>query len=174
MAEVVLIPKPGGDPDMPLQLRPITLLPVIYRLWARIRLRAVDAWRSAWDPAVASACKGPDGQAWDLAWALAVAPVHGQAVSGVAVDLSKCYDSVRLPLLRRILAAAGWPQAIAGPMLAADGPPDVSGSGRLSGTSYRRRPACPRGALWPSQLWLFLHGLGSSACGSDRRQEALR
>ena len=45
-AEAVRLPKPGGDPDQPLQKRPITLLPVIYRLWARLRLRQVDALRS--------------------------------------------------------------------------------------------------------------------------------
>ena len=37
-AEVVLLAKPGGDPDEALQRRPITLLPVVYRLWARLRL----------------------------------------------------------------------------------------------------------------------------------------
>ena len=162
VAEVVLIPKPGGDPDSPLQLRPTTLLPVIYRLRARIRLRAVDSWRAAWDPAVAFACKGPEGQAWDLAWALAVAPVQGQAVSGVAVDLSKCYDSVRLPLLRRVLAAAGWPQAIAGPMLAAYGAPRRLRVGEAIGAFVPPRAGLPAGCplavsalavlTWPWQL----------------------
>ena len=118
-AEVVLLPKPGGDPDQPLQRRPITLLPVIYRLWARLRLHQVDEWRAGWDPAVASLPKGPEGQAWDLAWELAVAPAWGHTVSGAAVDLTKCYDSVRHPLLRRALAAAGWPAGILEPLLAA-------------------------------------------------------
>ena len=118
-AEVVLLPKPGGDPNLPLHKRPITLLPVIYRLWARLRLRQVDAWRASWDPAVTALPKGPEGQAWDLAWELAVAPACGQTVCGAAVDFSKCYDSVRLPLLRRVLAAAGWPTGILGPLMAA-------------------------------------------------------
>ena len=76
-AEVVLIPKPGADPDLPLQLRPITLLPVVYRLWARLRLSLVDSWRSSWDPAWRGLPKGADGLAWDLAWDLAISPSRG-------------------------------------------------------------------------------------------------
>ena len=37
----------------------------------------------------------------------------------VAVDVIKCYGTVRLPMLRRTLAAAGRPQAISGPLLSA-------------------------------------------------------
>ena len=118
-ADVVLLPKPGGDPDNPLQRRPITLLPIPYRLWARLRLPAVEGWRALWDPAVEDAPKGADGQAWDLAWDLACAAPAHQEVAGMAVDMAKCYDTVRLPLLRRVLTAAGWPAAILGPLLAA-------------------------------------------------------
>ena len=118
-ADVVLLPKPGGDPDNPMQRRPITLLPVPYRLWARLRLPAVETWRAAWDPAVQDAAKGADGQAWGLAWDLACAAPAGQEVAGLAVDMAKCYDTVRHPMLRRMLSAAGWPQAILEPLLGA-------------------------------------------------------
>ena len=114
-AEVVLLPKPGGDPDEALQRRSSTLLPVAYRLWVRLRLPHVELWRSAWDPATADAPKGADGQAWDLAWDLATAPASGQSIPGAAADLSKCYDGVRHALPSRALAAAGWPAALAGP-----------------------------------------------------------
>ena len=98
-----------------MQRRPITLLPVPYRLWARLRLPYVEVWRAAWDPAVHDAAKGADGQAWDLAWDLACAAPAGQEVAGLAVDMAKCYDSVRHPMLRRVLSAAGWPPGILGP-----------------------------------------------------------
>ena len=39
--------------------------------------------------------------------------------AGIAVDMAKCYDSIRLPLLRRMLTAAGWPSGLSGPLLAA-------------------------------------------------------
>ena len=34
-------------------------------------------------------------------------------------DMAKCYDSARLPLLRRVLTAAGWPAAVLEPLLSA-------------------------------------------------------
>ena len=37
----------------------------------------------------------------------------------MAVDMAKCYDSVRIPLLRRMLCAAGWPAAVLEPLVAA-------------------------------------------------------
>ena len=47
-AEVVLLPKGVADVVLePLQRRPITLLPVLYRLWARLRQREVARWRRA-------------------------------------------------------------------------------------------------------------------------------
>ena len=50
---------------------------------------------------------------------MACAEAAGQTVAGVAIDMAKCYDSVRLPMLRRLLVAAGWPASICGPLLAA-------------------------------------------------------
>ena len=35
----------------------------------------------------------------------------------MAVDMAKCYDSARRPVLLRALAAAGWPEAISRPLL---------------------------------------------------------
>ena len=174
-AEVVRLPKPGGDPDQPLQKRPITLLPVIYRLWARLRLRQVDAWRAAWDPAVASLTKGPEGQAWGLAWEfseLAVVPASGHTVCGVTVDLTKCYDSVRLPLLRRALAAAGWPAGVVGPLLSAYSAPRRLRVGEASGVVAPPKAGLPAGCpiavsalavlTWPWQLAVARAGATSA------------
>ena len=47
-ADVVLLSKAGGSPDDPMQRRPVTLLPVPYRLWARLRLPTVEGWRASW------------------------------------------------------------------------------------------------------------------------------
>ena len=142
---MVLLPKPGGTLDEPLQRRPITLLPVIYRLWARIRLRAIEAWRASWDPALVDAPRGPDGQAWALAWDIACAEPSAQAVGGVAVDLTKCYDSVSHPFLRRMLAAAGWPQGISGPLLNAYAAPRRLRVGDVVGTFVRPVAGIPAG-----------------------------
>jgi hypothetical protein len=116
---VVLPPKPGGDPGDPLNRRQLNMLSVVYRLWARLRRLEVASWRKSWDPAVAAARLGASGQAWELAWAHAVARAKGMELGGLAVDFRKAYDSVRLGLVRRALAAAGWPAAVLGPLVAA-------------------------------------------------------
>ena len=118
-AEVVLPPKPGGDPGDPLNRRPLNVLSVVYRVWARLRHREVATWRKGWDPAVGAARLGASGQAWELAWAHAVARAKGDEFGGLAVDFRKAYDSVRLGLVRRALLAAGWPAALWGPVVAA-------------------------------------------------------
>jgi hypothetical protein len=113
---VVLPLKPDGDPTEPLDRRPLNLLAVIYRCWARLRGREVAAWRRSWDPACAAARLGADGQAWELGWAQAEAEALDLEFGGLAVDFRKAYDSVRLALVARLLAAAGWPAALAGPL----------------------------------------------------------
>ena len=118
-AEVVLLAKPGGDPSDPMDRRPLNMLSVVYRLWARLRRTAVAAWRAEWDPAVAAARLGAAGQAWELAWASAVAAANGDDFGGLAVDLRKAYDSVRLGLTVRFLQAARWPAGLLGPLAAA-------------------------------------------------------
>jgi hypothetical protein len=43
--------------------RPLNMLSVVYRLWARLRRAEVAEWRAAWDPAMAAARLGAAGQA---------------------------------------------------------------------------------------------------------------
>jgi hypothetical protein len=74
--------------------RPLNMLSVVYRLWARIRRAEVAAWRASWGPGVAAARLGAAGQAWELAWAFAVAAANGDDFGGLAVDFRKAYDSV--------------------------------------------------------------------------------
>ena len=86
-AEVVLLPKGDADvADSPLQRRPITLLPILYRLWAVLRQGHVAAWRRRWDPACALARLGAEGQAWMLSWEADLVRARGLALAGVAVD----------------------------------------------------------------------------------------
>ncbi len=44
-----LIPKGDSPPTAPTELRPITVLSTIYRLWSRIRVKQVSkTWESIW------------------------------------------------------------------------------------------------------------------------------
>ena len=46
-AVIPLIPKPGGDAT-PQNLRPITVLPVLYRAWAGERYDQLEKWVTTW------------------------------------------------------------------------------------------------------------------------------
>jgi hypothetical protein len=104
---VVLIPKAGAtDPD---ERRPIALLSLLYRLWARYRARSVSQWASAFDPQPVGARAGALEKARDLAVAVEVAAASDQVLSGIALDWAKCYDRISLALVAKTLRAAGWP-----------------------------------------------------------------
>ena len=83
-------------------------------------------------------------------------------MAGAAADLTKCYDGVRHPLLRRALAAAGWPASIAGPLLSAYSAPRRlrvgDATGRFVPPAAGVPAGCPLAAAalaaltWPWQL----------------------
>ena len=57
-AYVTMIPKSDGD-CTPLGQRPLCVLPVVYRIWASVRLRHLDDWLRSWlPPSVFSAGSG--------------------------------------------------------------------------------------------------------------------
>ena len=145
-AEVVLLPKGAADiVEDPLQRRPITLLPILYRLWARLRQADVARWRRSWDPAMALARLGAEGQAWLFAWEAGMARTRGECAAGIAVDFSKCNDTVRLPLLARVLRSAAWPPGLSGPLLHAYGAPRCLRVGGALGDPWQPCSGIPAG-----------------------------
>ena len=46
---LTMIPKSDGDVT-PLGQRPLCVLPVVYRIWASVRLRHLDSWLRSWLP----------------------------------------------------------------------------------------------------------------------------
>ena len=54
-ALVSLISK--GEGDEPADLRPISVMSTIYRLWAAIRLQDVMVWPETWTPTPSWACQ---------------------------------------------------------------------------------------------------------------------
>ncbi len=60
IAHVMLLSK-GGMPVDKLQARPITVLPLIYRAWAKIRAKQLRTWtRSCWS----GTGKRPNSRQW--------------------------------------------------------------------------------------------------------------
>ena len=92
-AAVSLLPK-EGETDVA-ALRPVTILPLPYRIWAVARRPAVKHWEGAdgadgaEEPGV-----GADQAAWQLAAEAETQRLQGRAMAGIFLDCSKCYDRV--------------------------------------------------------------------------------
>ena len=112
-----LLPKgASGQLD---DYRPIVLLSAIYRVWVGIRMRAFRGWLRANNVLALKTQGGAESLAYDLALRMTAARTTGAALSGLALDWSKCYDHVHIGILAAIGARAGIPAAITGPMLSA-------------------------------------------------------
>ena len=48
-ARAAFLAKDPGNPHDPLAQRLLLMLPAVYRLWGRVRLRQLSSWAAAWD-----------------------------------------------------------------------------------------------------------------------------
>ena len=103
-----MIPKSDGD-CTPLGQRPLSVLPVVYRVWASVRLRHLDSWLRSWLPLSVFSAGGGRGSvdAW-YSTALDMEEVlSGLSESHVHVfvaDVVKSFDTVD----RGILEFCSW------------------------------------------------------------------
>ena len=106
-----MIPKADGDPT-PLGQRPLCVLPVVYQLWASLRLSHLKEWVKGWVPqSVFSVDHGVSAvDAW-LCTALDI----GEILSGrdehlhvLVADVVKSFDTVNRPILDCALVVLGW------------------------------------------------------------------
>ena len=103
-ARVVLIPK--GDDSPPDDRRPITIMALTYRLWARRHSAFINEWMARWKPSgLSGAVKntGCPDVLWEVQLALTKA-YSGDAppVFLLSMDLEKCFDTLDLSNLNRI------------------------------------------------------------------------
>jgi hypothetical protein len=146
---VCLLPKAGVQATTctPLEARPVVLLSMIYRMWARRRGRELGRWL------VENGMEGlPDlsRSAEDYGTLLTAeferAEVLGEPVLAVCVDQSKAYDMVRLDLLEFLLEGSGLPRQVWQPngTCTAEIQSDASRGGRAS-AHLRLHPRLPCG-----------------------------
>ena len=64
-AYIAMIPKTDGDAT-PLGQRPLSVLPVVYRIWASARMGQLDGWFRSWVPDTVFSAGGGHGsvEAW--------------------------------------------------------------------------------------------------------------
>ena len=101
-AIVALLPKKGDHG--PLAQRPISLLPMVYRLWAAARGAILKEWfvreghASAWGQGKG---KGADTAAWMAAARTELAAAGGYDAFAAYSDCENCYDHISLTDLAR-------------------------------------------------------------------------
>ena len=108
-ARMVTIPKSDGGP------RPLTVLNVVYRTWARGTARDVNEWCKSWfDQDVVGGIQGARPASVTAALIssrLSQAYVAKNPMYAAFLDTSKCFDSVILASLDEILTGFQAPEA---------------------------------------------------------------
>ena len=110
---IAMIPKTDGD-STPLGQRPLSVLPVVYRIWASARVGQLDDWFKSWVPESVFSAGGGRGsvEAWYTS-ALDIEEVlSGAADSHVhlfVADVVKSFDTVDRGILDRVLSSLGLP-----------------------------------------------------------------
>ena len=110
---IAMIPKTGGDAT-PLGQRPLSVLPVVYRIWASTRMGQLGEWFCSWVPDSVFSAGGGRGsvEAWytsslDIEEVLAGAT--DSHVHLFVADVVKSFDTVDRSILDRVLSSLGLP-----------------------------------------------------------------
>ena len=112
-AYIAMIPKADGD-STPLGQRPLSVLPVVYRLWASLRLGHLREWVEGWLPkSVYSLGNGLSSvEAW-FSTALDVEDVLSGTCDDqlhvMVADVIKSFDTVDRSILHCVLGRLGLP-----------------------------------------------------------------
>ncbi len=91
---VSMLPK--GNTGEPLDHRPVVLLPVLYRMWARVRARELDRWmQTSGRGALPGRSKGAEEHGPRFALGLEYARAKGEGGGGLARGAGPRVDGVR-------------------------------------------------------------------------------
>ena len=103
------------QPLQPKDGRPITILPTLYRLWAKIMSRKVFQAMLPFIPKDLYGSvpgKSTMDAAWELQSTLEECLCDDTTLLGVTLDLSKAYNTLPRPFLQQLAAKAGWPPCL--------------------------------------------------------------
>ena len=112
-AYIAMIPKVDGD-AAPLGQRPLSVLPVVYRVWASARMLQLEPWFRSWFPSSVFSAGG--GRSSVEAWFTTALDIE-EVLSGVVqndvhvfvADVIKSFDTVDRGILDWVLSSLGLP-----------------------------------------------------------------
>ena len=108
-----------GEGSEPNKLRPISVMSVIYRLWAAARLKHIMLWQESWIDDCLHGFRpahSPADAWWPLALKIEHALLFGEDLSGIALDYSKCFDRVPIDIVFKLARCIGMPWQILTPL----------------------------------------------------------
>ena len=112
-AYIAMIPKTDGDAT-PLGQRPLSVLRIVYRVWASTRMVQVEEWFKSWVPDSVFGARGGRGsvEAWYTS-ALDIEEVLAGATDShihhFVADVINSFDTVDRGILDRVLSSLGLP-----------------------------------------------------------------
>ena len=116
-AAVTLIPK--GEGSLPLSQRPISVMSIVYRIWAATRARQCLTWQEYWIHKGQHGCR-PKHSTSDALARISVtmesAMLNGEELVGAAVDFAKAFDNVPTAIGLAILRRMGLDVRVLAPL----------------------------------------------------------
>ena len=98
-AYIAMLPKADGDAT-PLGQRPLSVLPVAYRIWASARMVQLEDWFRSWVPVSAWYTTAPDVEE-------VLAGAVGSDVHLFVADVVRSFDTVVRSIFHRVLSSLG-------------------------------------------------------------------
>ena len=107
-AAVTLIPK--GEGAEPLEQRPLSVMPVAYRVWAAARVTESMTWQELWIRQGQHGCRphhGTSDALYRIGLETELAYLNGEKLEGAALDFSKAFDNIPVAITLRVLKELG-------------------------------------------------------------------
>ena len=115
VARAAFLPKGETNSQDPLEYRVLLMLPGVYRMYTKTRLRHLAPWVKEWQLEGMFAGvegKGAADAVYNTTLRIELCKILGEDFAGAAADIYKCFDQIQRPLLYAILEKAGMPKGI--------------------------------------------------------------
>ena len=119
VAEGVITLISKGEGASPENLRPISVMSTVYRLWAAARLREVIKWQEKWLASTAHGFRphhGTDDVFWHLALQVERSMLEGTPLHGISLDYGKCFDRIPVHIVLNLASHLGLAPNIGRPL----------------------------------------------------------